>query len=119
MGVGPGGQSGPIAPFQGEEAHNFLLDITLQGGLLSLLAYLFLLYSLLRHVLSQRSLLAACVVLAVLTQQISHYTARQPIAWLYLLLPLTLVVQRPRPAESTLKLRRHRFAHLAFPRLNP
>ena len=119
MGVGPGGQSGPIAPFQGEEAHNFLLDITLQGGLLSLLAYLFLLYSLLRHVLGQRSLLAACVVLAVLTQQISHYTARQPIAWLYLLLPLTLVVQRPRPAESTLKLRRHRFAHLAFPRLNP
>lgn len=98
LGVGPGGQSGPQAPFQGDEAHNLLLDITLQGGLLSLLAYLFLLACLIRHVLAQRSLLAVCVLLAVLTQQVSHYTARQPIAWLYLLFPLVLAVPRGRLA---------------------
>lgn len=97
LGVGPGGQSGPLAPFQGDEAHNFLLDITLQGGLLSLLAYLLLLFCLIRHVLQQRSLLAVCLLLAVLTQQVSHYTARQPIAWLYLLFPLVLVAPRGRP----------------------
>lgn len=99
LGVGPGGQSGPQAPFQGDEAHNFLLDITLQGGLLSLLAYLLLVFCLFRHVLKQRSLLAACVLLAVLTQQVSHYTARQPIAWLYLLFPLVLAAPRGRPAR--------------------
>lgn len=99
LGVGPGGQSGPLAPFQGEEAHNFLLDITLQGGLLSLLAYLLLLFCLIRRVLQQRSLLAVCVLLAVLTQQVSHYTARQPIAWLYLLFPLVLAAPRGRPAR--------------------
>lgn len=119
MGVGPGGQSGPIAPFQGDEAHNFLLDITLQGGLLSLLAYLFLLYSLLRHVLGQRSLLAACVILAVLTQQVSHYTARQPIAWLYLLLPLTLAAPRPRPAGLARQHSRPSGARVAFPGPKP
>lgn len=90
LGVGPGGQAGEAGPFGGWEAHNFLLDITLQGGLLSLLAYLLLLVGLLRQVMRSRSLLAATVLLAILTQQLSHYTARQPIAWLYVLLPLAL-----------------------------
>ena len=102
LGVGPGGQSGPYSPFQGDEAHNFLLDITLQGGAISLLAYLFLLFCLIRQVLHQRSLLAACVLLAVLTQQVSHYTARQPIAWLYLLFPLVLATPRRRLALPAL-----------------
>lgn len=113
LGVGPGGQTGETGPFEGWEAHNFLLDITLQGGLLSLLAYLLLLVGLLRQVMRSRSLLAAAVLLAILTQQLSHYTARQPIAWLYVLVPLALGARglhrqapssaaRPRPRPSGL-----------------
>lgn len=119
LGVGPGGQSGPQAPFQGDEAHNFLLDITLQGGLLSLLAYLVLLFCLIRHVRRQRSLLAVCVLLAVLTQQVSHYTARQPIAWLYLLFPLALVPPRSRPVTPTVPARPGVGAGLPLPTLIP
>lgn len=94
LGVGPGGQSGETAPFQGHEAHNLLLDITLQGGALSLLAYLALVLAALVVAWRQRSLVAMCILLAILTQQIAHYTARQPMAWVYLLLPFALLLPR-------------------------
>jgi O-antigen ligase len=90
LGVGPGGQSGETAPFQGEEAHNLLLDLTLQGGVVSLVAYLLLAGNCLARALALRSLLALLVVIAVLTQQTAHYTARQPISWVLLFLPFAL-----------------------------
>lgn len=85
LGVGPGAQSGDGTPFQGWEAHNFLLDITLQGGLLSLGAYLLLVAGIAVHIVRIRSVVAACMLVAILIQQASHYTARQPYSWLYLL----------------------------------
>lgn len=96
MGVGPGGQSGDRAPFDGGEAHNIWLDVALQGGVLSLLAYAAIVAGSVLRVVRTRSILAACVVAAVLTQQVAHYTARQPIAWVYLLLPFALVSGRAR-----------------------
>jgi O-antigen ligase len=88
LGAGPGGQSGEVRPFDGTEAHNTLLDIALQGGLLSLAGYLLLVVVLFRRALETRSVLIICVLLAVLIQQLTHYTMRHPFNWLYMLLPL-------------------------------
>ncbi len=94
LGVGPGGQSGETKPFQGEEAHNLLLDLTLQGGAISLVSYLILAASCLVRAIALRSMLALCVVIAVLTQQQAHYTARQPVFWVLLMLPFALSPRR-------------------------
>lgn len=91
LGVGPGGQSGEKVPFDGEEAHNFLLDVALQGGALSLVAYVALVFGAGLRIFRLRSLSGACLLAAVLTQQFAHYTARQPIAWVYVLFPYGLV----------------------------
>lgn len=101
VGVGPGGQSGETQPFQGEEAHNLLLDITLQGGITTLVAYLALATICMRAALRSRRAFLVCVVLAILIEQLAHYTARQPLAWVYLMSPLALLEKlRPRRPET-------------------
>jgi hypothetical protein len=87
IGVGPGGQSGETEPFQGVEAHNFLLDIMLQGGLLSAAGYVLLVYHAFKRSLQIRSRFLICALVAILVFQLAHYTARHPFNWLYLLLP--------------------------------
>jgi len=91
LGVGAGGQSGDLAPFQGSEAHNQLLDFTLQGGLMAVSAYLLLLWGSAREILRRKSTLCACVFTAIVVEQLTHYTARQPISWVYIMLIFALI----------------------------
>ena len=65
------------------------------------MSYLALAASSLLRAIALRSLLALCVVIAVLTQQTAHYTARQPVSWVLLFLPFALGPRRlrPEPAE--------------------
>lgn len=101
MGVGPGGQSGETQPFQGEEAHNLVLDITLQGGIITLATYVFLVIICANAALRSRQIYLVCAVLAILVEQLAHYTGRQPLAWVYLMLPLALQDwRRTRQAEA-------------------
>jgi O-antigen ligase len=100
LGAGPGGQSGEVHPFEGTEAHNTLLDIALQGGVLAMLAYLVLLVVLWRRALHSGQLLILCVLLAILIQQSTHYTIRHPVNWLYMLLPLVIGPRGKRPPQA-------------------
>ncbi len=101
LGVGPGGQSGETQPFQGEEAHNFLLDITLQGGVISLAGYLLLFTGAVVLAWRHRSLVLVTVLLAIFTQQVAHYTARQPMAWIFVFLPFALLCRPTSGREQT------------------
>jgi hypothetical protein len=87
FGVGPGAQSGETAPFQKEEAHNVILDIVLQGGLLSGLAYFGLVMFSIRRTILFGNVSVFCALAGILTEQLAHYTMRQPINWIFLLLP--------------------------------
>jgi O-antigen ligase len=90
LGAGPGAQSGEDGPFQGTEAHNFLLDLVLQGGLISLIGYAMILHYAIRCAKRTSTTLPSIILMMVLTQQISHYTGRQPMNWLYSLLPIAI-----------------------------
>ncbi|OYU45122.1 MAG: hypothetical protein CFE44_09200 [Burkholderiales bacterium PBB4] len=100
LGAGPGAQSGETGPFQGSEAHNQLLDFTLQGGALAMAAYAFLVAGVIREVVRSRSTLAACMLTAILVEQLTHYTARQPISWIYLMLVFALAGHRGASTHS-------------------
>lgn len=90
MGVGPGGQSGEVLPFEGTEAHNFLLDVLLQGGIISFVGYILIVTLVGWHSIKLRSKLVLIVFISILVEQLAHYTARQPMNWLYLLFPLMM-----------------------------
>jgi O-antigen ligase len=100
LGAGPGGQSGELRPFDGTEAHNTLLDVTLQGGVLAVIAYLVVVMLAWRAAQRSGRPLLLGMLLSTLIQQATHYTLRHPISWIYLLLPLVVVMQfRPAPGR--------------------
>jgi O-antigen ligase len=94
FGVGPGAQSGETAPFQDTEAHNVILDVVLQGGFISGLAYCGLVIFSIRRTIRIRNIWVFCALAGILTEQMAHYTIRQPINWIYLLLPYGVLSAR-------------------------
>ena len=82
LGLGPGAHSGLSKPFEGNEAHNTILDIAQQGGVVSLAAYGVLLFLALKGAIDARSPVAVGIAAAVLIEQMAHYTLRQPLGWL-------------------------------------
>jgi O-antigen ligase len=85
VGLGPGAHSGVLAPHQGSESHNSLIDWTASTGLvgMSLLGAL-LLWAVARAAATGSAGLVGAIV-AMLTLSLFHYTLRQPLFWFYLL----------------------------------
>jgi O-antigen ligase len=94
LGVGPGAQSGLDNPFQGFEAHNTVLDLALQGGVIALCAYFFIWGVSIRKCWQTRFDLPALSVFSMIIFQNSHYIVRHPLFWIYLLFPLVVYSSR-------------------------
>lgn len=69
-----------LAPIEGMEAHNTLIDLMLQAGLLGLALYLFLHYRIFLMVRHSTYLLGIFVSLLIFS--LFHFVLRQPIYWL-------------------------------------
>lgn len=85
VGMGPGSFSGPSRPYEGEEAHNTLLDWGASTGLLGILLMVALVLYVAAQVLRRRDGVAGLLLVALIVFSSFHYVARQPIAWLILL----------------------------------
>ncbi len=106
VGFGPGSYSGLAAPFQGFEAHNTYIDWGMSTGALGVALLVALLAWSAWRAWRTRSfaLLAGLGALFIFT--IFHYSLRQPIYWLLLVLMLRLIERRadlvPRQATRSL-----------------
>jgi O-antigen ligase len=85
VGLGPGGHSGILGPFDDEEAHNTVIDWGMSTGVLGILLYLTLLAWVIRQPLRARSASMLAVVVVLGTFSMFHYVLRHPLFWFYLL----------------------------------
>jgi O-antigen ligase len=95
VGLGPGAHSGFAGPFEGLEAHNSFIDWGTSTGLTGVLLLLWLsLWCVWRAVRAHAFALVG-VAVAVIIASLFHYSLRQPIYWLLLLVVAALTEQRP------------------------
>lgn len=85
IGFGPGAHvSSVVNPNIYWEAHNTFLDLTLQVGIIGLIAYIFLLYSISKGlIINKKYLLFSAFSVLVLFSSV-HFILRHPLFWLYL-----------------------------------
>ena len=90
FGLGPGGHSGFLAPFEGIEAHSIFIDTMFSGGLLaaSLLAFLYLRAAL--RGLGSTQKITLLFTVSLFFESLVHNSLRHPIYWFYLVLPLMM-----------------------------
>lgn len=89
-GFGPGPHSGLVKPFQGEEAHNTLLDWGSQTGLIGLAALVTYSGWVLWRVARQRRYELVAMLLALYCFSMFHLVLRQPLFWIIPLLAVEL-----------------------------
>ena len=82
--------------FSGMEAHNTLIDLMVQGGVLLALAYAGLFCWLLASLYRTRQWLLLVGTLTVFSFEFFMFHLRQPVIWFYLTLSLALAQQRAR-----------------------
>jgi O-antigen ligase len=92
-GLGPGPHSGFTKPFDGEEAHNSLLDWGTQAGLVGAAALVGYLTWLLWQVARRRFYELAAMLLALYCFAMFHLMLRQPLFWIVPLLALQLALR--------------------------
>lgn len=92
-GMGPGPHSGFIKPFDGEEAHNTLLDWGTQTGLLGAAALTGYLAWLLWQVMRRRYYELGAMLLSLYGFAMFHLMLRQPLFWIMPLLVLQLALR--------------------------
>jgi O-antigen ligase len=92
-GMGPGPHSGFIKPFDGEEAHNSLLDWGTQAGLVGVAALVGYLTWLLWQVMRRRHYELVAMLLALYCFAMFHLMLRQPLFWIVPLLALQLALR--------------------------
>lgn len=100
VGLGPGGHSGYRAPFQGEEAHNTLVDWGVSTGVVGAAALVVLLAFFAARVVRARDPLATAGLAALLAYACFHYVMRQPVFWLGLATVLALAEVGAREGEG-------------------
>lgn len=88
LGLGPGAHSGDLAPFGGQEAHNVFIDIFMQGGVVSVFCYLFLLLKSFFRSARKQHLIWAVVIFAMMVSQMTGYFLRYAFSWIPLLVAL-------------------------------
>ena len=98
FGFGPGAHAGLESPFQGEEAHNTLIDWGTCAGVVGVAAYLSLVWVVVRRSWRAGNSALVCGFFALFTFSLFHYVLRQPIFWVSLLIVLLLS-----PGEPALK----------------
>ena len=88
FGLGPGHFSGLDGPFRGTEAHNFYIDWAASYGLVGVVALVSLLIiGFIRASKANNFAFAGALVVLIIISMF-HFYARQPIFWIFLLLPL-------------------------------
>ena len=87
VGFGPGAHSGAEGPFQATEAHNLILDILLQGGVIGLGAFGMMVLQVVWAAVSQRQYLMVGLLTAVLVTGLAGNLLRQPVFWIFIWLP--------------------------------
>lgn len=99
FGHGPGAYSKfemGEASFNGMEAHNTLIDLVVQGGILLALAYTALFCWLAASFYRTRQWFLLVCTLAIFSFEFFMFHLRQPVIWFYLTLSLALAQQRAR-----------------------
>lgn len=104
-GLGPGPHSGLVEPFEGEEAHNTLLDWGTQTGLVGMVVLLAYLLWLLWQVARQRQYELVAMLLALYGFAMFGDYLRQPLFWIMPLLGLELAA-RSRVSGSDTELKK-------------
>lgn len=104
-GLGPGPHSGFTKPFDGEEAHNTLLDWGTQAGLVGTAALVGYLTWLLWQITRRRFYELAAMLLALYCFAMFHLMLRQPLFWIMPLLALQLAL-RSGVSDSDAKLKK-------------
>ena len=103
-GMGPGPHSGFIKPFEGEEAHNTLLDWGTQTGLVGAATLVGYLTWLLWQVMRCRHYELVAMLLALYGFAMFHLMLRQPLFWIVPLLALQLALHSDASnSDATLK----------------
>ena len=97
VGFGPGAYSGKAGPFEGNEAHNSLIDWGMSSGFIGILLHVLLLgWCAFRAIKSNSVMLLAMLTSLILLSQL-HYSMRHPTYWLTLILVVTLTERRVGP----------------------
>ena len=92
LGYGPGPHVVSPEKLGGEEAHNVLLDLALQGGILAVLTYVAFCWIIYKVSAKYAAPSLRILFFCVLIHQMSHYTLRHPLAWVFLTLPAIVSV---------------------------
>jgi O-antigen ligase len=96
FGFGPGAHSGAEKPFEATEAHNIILDVMLQSGVVGLVAGAVLITSIVLCILKRRQYAMLGLVVSVLVTGVGGNMLRHPIFWVSLFIALV------RHAQTTL-----------------
>ena len=88
FGLGPGHFSGLDGPFRGVEAHNLYIDWAASYGLVGVVALVCLFIIGFIRALKANNIAFAGALVVLIIISMFHFYARQPIFWIFLLLPL-------------------------------
>jgi len=91
IGHGPGHYSGLTGPYQGEEAHNILVDWLAAYGLLGTIFLLSFFIKSYNAAIKESSWLVLSLFVAISTQSIFHFYGRQPMFWMTWIIGLLLI----------------------------
>jgi O-antigen ligase len=100
VGLGPGPFSGGSGPFQGQEAHNSVVDWIVSTGLLGLVALLVLGVGAAVAVARRRRPLSGAIGIALVIFASLHYVFRQPLAWFLVLAVVDGIFDEPSTPEA-------------------
>jgi O-antigen ligase len=93
FGLGPGAFSGIEKPYDNMEVHNTFIDLGVNAGFIGLFFYLCLVF-LIATLLFRKSKILFVWVISLILFSVFHFVLRQPIFWVYLLLPYLFLKQR-------------------------
>jgi O-antigen ligase len=100
VGLGPGAFSGGSAPFQGQEAHNSVVDWAVSTGALGFAALLALTFGGALALALRRQRFSGAVGVSLVLFASLHYVFRQPLAWFLVFALFEGIFDRPREPEA-------------------
>jgi O-antigen ligase len=102
VGLGPGPHGSDGSGGDTAESHMLLLDLLTQGGILALVAMLYMYWTSIRSALKTGNSLVVSAVLSTFVEALAHNTQRHPMFWIYLILPMLIAcLDKKRKFKST------------------